>query len=185
MKFVVTSKYLGMILFSLLVVFTLIPACGKKPSGLTDSDRANIYAAVIRQTYTIDHTFGAGNSPNFPVVYLPRATDDSAGDPNLSLGSSSWLSQSVQEAIMSVLHDLPAKFIWVDNRSEVPMDKDGVAGNGAIIYFGNIYLQKDGSVQVATGLFFASLGGGGTTYVLKLENNTWIITGDTGKHWIS
>jgi len=91
----------------------------------------------------------------------------------------------VQEAIMSVLHDLPAKFIWVDNRSEVPMDKDGVAGNGAIIYFGNIYLQKDGSVQVATGLFFASLGGGVTTYVLKLENNTWIITGDTGKHWIS
>jgi hypothetical protein len=86
---------------------------------------------------------------------------------------------------VSAIDDLPAKFIWVDNRNEVPMDKDAVAGNGAIIYFGNIYLQKDGSVQVAAGLFFAGLGGGGTTYIVEFINGAWTITGRTGKSWIS
>ena len=184
MKRALTSKYVKLIFFSLLLFLALLPACSVPPV-LTDSDQANIYAKVIRQIYTIDHTFGEGNSPNFPVVYLPRATDDTAGDPTLPRGLSNWLSQSVQEAITIALKDLSAKFIWVDNRSEVPMDNDAVAGNGAIIYLGNIYLQKDGSAQVGGGLFFANLGGGGTTYILEFIRGTWTITGTTGIHWMS
>jgi hypothetical protein len=177
-------KLLWLISVCFLALSLILISCGKKQPVLSESDKANIYAAVIRQVYTIDHTFGS-NPPNFPVVYLLRSTDDRAGDPSSSEANSIVLSQSLQMAIESALDDLPAEFIWVDNRNEVPMDKDAVAGNGAIIYFGNIYLQKDNSVQVATGLFFASLGGGGTTYIVELINGAWTVTSRTGKSWIS
>jgi len=174
------------LVFVCLISLSLIlVSCGKKSSGLTEGDQTQIYAAVIRQIYTIDHTFGVGNSPNFPVVYLPMVIDDSAGDPSLTDAKSSILSKSLQVAIISKLEGLPAKFIWVDSRDEVPMEAGAVTGNGAIIYFGNLYLQKDGTVQVAAGLFFANLGGGGTTYILEFVNDVWTIIGNTGKHWIS
>ncbi len=41
----------------------------------TPWDPAEIYALVVRQLYTVDHTFG--QPPRFPVVYLLRQTDDS------------------------------------------------------------------------------------------------------------
>ncbi len=169
----------------LISVLLILVSCNKQSPGLTERDQANIYAAVIRQIYTIDHTYGIGNSPNFPVVYLPRATDDGAGDAFLSDANSSVLSESLQVLIISNLKGLLAKFIWVDNRNAVPMEKDVVAGNGAIINFGNIYLQKDGSVQVAGGLYIAITGGGGMTYILECVNGAWTITGNTGKVWIS
>jgi len=65
------------------------------------------------------------------------------------------------------------------------MDKDGVSGKGAIIYFGNIYLQKDGSVQVAIGLFLPVWAAAEQHMFSIRKIITWIITGDTGKHWIS
>ena len=95
------------------------------------------------------------------------------------------LTETVQAKIVKALRDLPAQFIWFDYRSEVPMENDGVAGGGAIIYYGNIYLQKDASVQVSGGIFIASLGGGGTTYILECIKGVWTITGRTGASWIS
>ncbi|HSN75325.1 MAG TPA: hypothetical protein VL334_09620, partial [Anaerolineae bacterium] len=82
----------------------------------TPWDPAEIYALVVRQLYTVDHTFG--QAPLFPVVYLLRQTDDSvsaSGAPS----NSQTIFPGDQQRIASLLADLPARFIWVDSRDDV------------------------------------------------------------------
>lgn len=148
---------------------------------LSDDDRCAIYAAVARQLYTVDHTFG-DDPPNFPVVYLVGNTySPMAADTDVDV------KESVQAAVVAALADLRARFIWVENRDEVPLDVEtrGVEGGGAIFTLGAIELQEDGTVHVTASLYFASLGGGGTTYVLERAGGGWQIVGRTGRSWIS
>ena len=154
-------------------------------AALGEDDQAAIYAAVARQLYTVDHTFG-DQPPNFPVVYLVRRTDDSVGDPGAPRGESRELSEWVQTDIPAALEDLPAEFVWVDSRDQVPMDANSsVKDGGAIFTLGNIHPQPDGSLLVSASLYFSSLGAGGRTYILKLMDGAWQIVGDTGVVWIS
>jgi hypothetical protein len=140
---------------------------------------------VVRQLYTVDHTFG-GQPPNFPVVYLLRSADDSVGDPDAPRGESRALPEPVQTAIVVALKDLPAKFVWVDGRNQVPMDPNSsVADGGAIFTLGNIHPQPDGTALVSASLYYSSLGAGGRTYILKLVDGSWQIIGNTGVEWIS
>ncbi len=180
------SKLLRLTCACLMVLLLAGVSCGQqKTLSLTESDRAAIYAAAIRQVYTVDHTFGVGNRHDFPVVYLPTTADDRAGDPRATDVSPEVLPKSLQTAIVSALLDLPAKFEWVDSWSDAPMDKDMVTGGGAIIYFGTIRQQVEGLVHVPAGIFFASTGGGGQTYVVELQNGVWTVTGKTGTVWES
>ena len=161
-----------------------ISSCGNDSQVLTDDDKAEIYAVVIRQVYINDHTFGAGNSPNFPVIYLPRTTDDTSFDPDSTQSRSEVLSKSLQDTVISRLDDLPAKFIWITDKKEVILSDSSVMGHGATITLGNIYSQKDGSVKVNASIYIANLGGGGFYYVLELIDNEWKIMGK-GMRWIS
>jgi ABC-2 type transport system permease protein len=146
-------------------------------STLPQEEQAAIYAAVVRQLYSVDHTFG-DQPPNFPVIYLLRATDDSVGDPNARHDTSHSLPEALQKAIVDSLGDLPAEFMWVDSADEVPRDgrTHAVAGGGAIITLGNIHLQEDGPALVSAQLYFAMLG--------KIDGS-WQISGDTGVQWMS
>lgn len=163
---------------------TASPSPNSGPN-LSQEDQAAIYATVARQLYTVDHTFG-DQPPNFPVVYLVRRTDDSVGDPNAPQDEARRLSGSVQTAIVAALEDLPAKFVWVDSRDEVPMDANSTVKDGGTIFtLGNIHPQPDGSLLVSGSLYFSSLGAGGRTYILKLVDGSWQIVGDTGVVWIS
>jgi ABC-2 type transport system permease protein len=162
------------------------PSPTSTPS-LSEDDQAAIYAAVVRQLYTVDHTFG--EPPNFPVVYLLRPTDDSVGDPNAPRAESRLVPEAVQGTVLAALAaqpDLPAEFKWVDDRDQVPTDANfKVEGDGAIFTLGNIHQQPDESVFVSASLYFAPLGAGGRTYVLKIVEGFWQIVGDTGVEWIS
>ena len=153
--------------------------------AIAKDDQAAIYAAVVRQMYTVDHTFD--EPPNFPVVYLVRTTDDSVGDPGALRTAPRVLLEAVQTAVVDALADLPAEFRWVDDADEVPRDKENgaVAGGGAIFTLGNIHIQKDGTSLVSASLYFAMLGAGGRTYVLEQVDGIWQVTGDTGVQWIS
>ena len=153
--------------------------------AIAKDDQAAIYAAVVRQMYTVDHTFD--EPPNFPVVYLVRTTDDSVGDPGALRTAPRVLLEAVQTAVVNALADLPAEFRWVDDADEVPRDeKNGtVAGGGAIFTLGNIHIRQDGSVLVSASLYFAMLGAGGRTYVLERMDGVWQVTGNTGVQWIS
>ena len=181
------SKILRVFLLSLLLTLVLLIACGTTPPSLSDEeqDQVDIYAAVIRQLYTVDHTFG--EPPNFPVVYLIRATNDNVGDPDIPQNPSSLISGAIQESIVTVLDDLPTDFIWVDDRGEVPIDSSTgiVEGDGAIITLGNIHYEGDRTVKVSASIYIANLAAGGLTYIIEYVYNEWRITGDTGVRWIS
>ncbi len=155
-------------------------------SNFSEVEQATIYAAVVRQLYTVDHTFG-DNAPNFPVIYLVRTTDDSVGDPNAGRKEPHALPDSIQAGVVNALDDLPAEFVWVGDADEVPRDEQthAVAGNGAIITLGNIHSQEDGKAQVSAQLFFSMLGATGKTYILELLDGEWQVTGDTGVQWMS
>lgn len=144
-------------------------ACSTPASTLTDSDRVAIWAAVARQLYTVDHTFG-DDGPEFPIVYLQGNT-----------------TEPIRESVVAALDDLPAEFTWIHTRNDVPMDGSTgrVEGGGAIFALGSIRLQEDGTVHVEGSLYFANLGAGGRTYVLERVNGEWRVTGDTGVMWIS
>lgn len=154
--------------------------------ALSEDDQVVIYAAVVRQLYTVDHTFG-DQAPNFPVVYLLTTTDDTVGDPAAPSLGAQPVPEIVQRKMIAAVSDLPAQFIPVPSRDQVPLEQpdDRVQGDGAIITLGNIHLQPDGSVLVSAGLYFSNLGAGGRTYVLKQIDGTWQITGTTGSEWIS
>ena len=146
-------------------------------------DPAEVYALVVRQLYTVDHTFG--QAPLFPVVYLLRQTDDSvsaSGAPS----SSQTIFPGDQRRIVSLLADLPADFVWVDSRDDVPLDSVGVvAEGGAMITLGNISQQPDSALHTPASIYIGSLAAGGQTYVLEAVDGIWQITGISGPAWIS
>lgn len=146
-------------------------------------DPPDIYATVIRQVYTVDHTFG--RPPNFPVIYLVRRTDDSVGASGSSANSQT-LAPADQARISALLADLPAQFIWVDAAADAPRAANGaVADRGAIITVGAITPQDDGTLQVPASIYIANLAAGGQTYVLANTEGGWQITGNTGSRWVS
>ncbi|MFC2062516.1 carboxypeptidase-like regulatory domain-containing protein [Chloroflexota bacterium] len=150
-----------------------------------DQAKAAIYAAVVRQLYTVDHTFG--EPPNFPIIYLVGSTDDSVGDPDAPQTKSNVLLSSVQEAVTVSLEDLPAEFVWVGNFNEVPLDSNTgvVEGNGAIITLGNVHFQEDGSALVSASIYIANLAAGGLTYIVEHIDSAWIVVGNTGVLWMA
>ncbi|RPI30440.1 MAG: hypothetical protein EHM70_13880 [Chloroflexota bacterium] len=162
---------------------------------LSVQDRVEIYAAVIRQLYTVDHTFG-DSAPEIPVLYIVWTTDDKAGDPNQEPQKSIAISEEERVQILNLLTgsgsessdaNQPREIKWIETRDEAPLDAQTgeVAGGGAIITLGNIHQQDDGSVQVPASIYFASLIAGGRTYILMQTGGAWQIIGDTGVEWIS
>lgn len=158
-----------------------VPPASKPAS--TPWDPAEIYALVVRQLYTVDHTFG--QAPQFPQVYLLRQTDDSVGASGAP-GNSQTIPPGDQQRIVDLLADLPTEFVWVDSRDDVPLDEvGGVTGGGAMITLGNISPQPDGSLHVPASIYIGMLAAGGQTYVLQTVDGAWRITGISGPAWMS
>lgn len=177
-------KILWLMSVCLLSLSIMLISCDNKQTVLSESEKADIYAVVIRQVYTVDHTFGS-NPPNFPVVYLPETTDDTAGDPSSAEANSTVISQSLQSEIVVRLDNLHTEFVWIGDTKEVIESDSSVKGDGAIITLGNIYTQEDGTVQVSASIYISNLAAGGKTYILQLVDGEWKITGTTGPIWIS
>ena len=148
-------------------------------------DEAAVYTAVARQMYTVDDTFGGTLQP--AKVYLVSRTDDSVGDPAVEQGASHPISEAAQQAIVAGLTDLPAEWVWVNSREEVPLDpgNGSVSGEGAIFTFGSIHPQADGTVLVSGSIYVANLAAGGQTYIVEKTERGWTVTGTTGTAWIS
>jgi len=185
--FVIKKRIIPLIIMIAVLFAGILASCTSPEPALPGSERdvIDIYAAVVYQLYTEDHTFS--KPPNFPVVYIVRATDDSVGDPGIPDMGSSVLAESVQTAIVAALYDLPAEFRWVDKFAGVPIDSETgvVEGSGAVVTLGNIQFQEDGSALVSAKIYIANLAAGGLTYVVKKVGGVWKITGDTGVRWIS
>jgi hypothetical protein len=181
------NRMLGLIALSLTLALSTLIACITPMSTLPEDDQAKaaIYAAVVRQLYTVDHTFG--EPPKFPIIYLVGATDDSIGDPDAPQTKSNLILRPIQEAITDALEDLPAEFVWVGGSSEVARDSDtgAVEENGAIITLGNVHFQEDGSALVSASIYIASMAVGGLTYIVERIDGVWQVVGDTGVRWMA
>jgi ABC-2 type transport system permease protein len=157
-------------------------------------DTAAIYAAVVREFYTIDHTYNIDDPPNFPVIYLLETTDDGTGDPNAPQGEPTIIPEDIQQEISELLTGpgamddaswLPTEIIWVESNAEIPYTPtDTVDGGGAVIKLGNIYSQPDGSVLVSASLYIGELAATGKTYILNQVEAGWRVTGYTGVQWM-
>jgi len=154
-------------------------------SSLELEDQADIYATVISQVYSKDHTFGS-NPPDFPNLYLVYMTDDGAGGDFESPSIPHILPETLRLKIEERLSDLPTEIYWVSSFQEVPLEENsGIKGGGAVIRVGNIHEAEAGAVQVTGSIYIANLAGGGRTYILEKRDGTWRITGDTGVIWMS
>lgn len=164
-------------------------SCGgsDKESGLTVQDEVVVYAEVIRQLATVDDTYGGNLNP--ATIYVIKNTDDTVGNiGDYQEAHSKVIPDTSQSTITDLLSDLPAEIIWVDKLEDAEFEQTSyfeVKDGGAIITLGNIYVQADGSVQVAGSIYTASMAAGGTTYVLEKVDGSWEITGRVGGFWIS
>jgi hypothetical protein len=171
--------------FVLFLLALTVVGCAGEAAQPAEAEAAAIYAAVIRQIYTEDDTFGGTLQP--PRLYVVGATDDSAGDPETEESDPAIITDSVRQDVSGRLADLPTETVWVETRDEVALDPEtgAVADEGAIITLGNIHLQGDETVHVPASIYVAGLAAGGQTYVLEEVDGAWTVTGNTGVEWIS
>ncbi len=183
LKIVKARLAFAVVLLSLATLLVVVGAGCSIPAEA--KSEADIYAAVVRQLYTVDHGFG--EPPNFLIIYLVEATDDGMGDPDAPQTESNVLPSSVRVAVTASLDDLPAEFVWVGSFNEVPLDSNtgAVEGNGAIITLGNVHSQEDGSALVSASIYFANLGAVGLTYIVESIDGVWQVVGDTGVRWMA
>ncbi|NCF68905.1 MAG: hypothetical protein GWP61_23330 [Chloroflexi bacterium] len=154
------------------------------PTAETGDD-AQIYAAAIRQIYTVDHSFG--QAPGWPLVYVVSVTEDSAmidapGAP------SQTLPVETQEAITAELAGEPFELIWITAFDDAPIDPANgqiAGGDGIIISLGNIHPQEDGTVQLPFFMTCGGLCGIGKTYVLQRAGGEWAVSGSVGPEIMS
>jgi hypothetical protein len=145
-----------------------------------------VYSAVIRQLYTVDHTFE--QPPNWPRIYVLRATDDTIAGDGSQVKASIVLSADVQAGVEQALSDLPTELVWIDSWDEVEIGGEtGLVdgGEGAILTLGNLHPQADSTLQVPVGMTCGGLCGTGMTYVLEEVDGSWQVTDIVGPVWIS
>ncbi|MDY7040738.1 MAG: ABC transporter permease subunit [Chloroflexota bacterium] len=142
---------------------------------LTMEDRAQIYAAVIRQL--VEHDSSFGEDPHFPVVYVVR---------RIASKDDHTLSADLTEAILEKLSDLSANVEFVDDQQQViePTPPTGkVLNDGVIIILGDIGWEDESTALVDGSLHNANLTATGRTYRLQRVDDTWQVIDDTGQVW--
>jgi hypothetical protein len=174
-----------------LLIMLVVAGCaasddpGDEPGPTDTTSDAQVYAAAVRQIYTVDHSFS--EPPLWSLVYLVSTTNDSVML-NAPTGPPQSLPTALQNEIRAELVDLPAEVIWIDGLDDVPIDPAGgriAQGEGIIITLGNIHPQKDDSVQLPFFMTCGGLCGIGKTYILNLRGGAWQVTGSVGPEIMS
>jgi hypothetical protein len=150
-----------------------------------------VYASVIRQLVTKDHTFG-GADPGFKVVYVMDGVVKGTGRVYGNVGESDPaepFSDDVKAGLVSALEDLPA-LEFVSERATVIIGKSSddaighVKNKGVLVTLGPI--EGTGTrVEVGNSLWISGLAGQWQTYVLQARGGAWKVTGTTGPVAIS
>jgi hypothetical protein len=156
-------------------------------SAETIEENAAVYAAVVRQLVTKDHTFGGAPSP-FKRVYVVDGVVADASDPRMPayLNLARPFAAELKKTILRMLADLPRVEFLSDPEAVIVDEKTcpRVKGDGVLISLGSIS-EGDRPVTVATGLFFACEGGQWLTYVLERSEAGWQVVGTRGPVAIS
>jgi hypothetical protein len=168
---------------------------GNQSEGTDSADQLSretaVYAAVIRQLVTKDHTFGGGD-PGFEVVYVMDGVVAGAGkiDGNVEESDPAQpFSDEVKAGLLSGLADLPP-IEFVSERSSVLVGTNSgtapgnVKNSGVLISLGPI--EGNGTkIEVGNSLWINGLAGQWQTYVLRARDGAWKVVGTTGPVAIS
>jgi hypothetical protein len=164
----------------------------REPAAKSSNRSAAIYAAVVRQLVTKDHTFG-GADPGFKVVYVLDGVVVDAADPSKPPSAhdpKEPFSHDVKDGVrfLSTLADLPPVEFVASRHSVVAgasaSSPGEVKNGGVLISLGSI--EPDGKrVEVETSLWINGLAGQWLTYVLEQKDGSWAVTGTTGPTAIS
>jgi hypothetical protein len=149
-------------------------------NGAEATGRASaVYAVVIRQLVTKDHTFGAEPTP-FKRVYVVDGVVETAGGPMQR--RSRPFSSAVKRQILGSLGDLPPIRFVAEPDTVIVNEKvcARVKAGGALVSLGPVEKARGEAVTVANGLFFACLGGQWLTYVLEPKGEGWRVVGTKG-----
>jgi hypothetical protein len=141
-----------------------------------------IYAAVIRQLVTKDHTFGSGPTPFERVFVLDGPVVDFDYALAGRVRPSKPFSLALKLQILEALRDLPP-VRFVNNPDAVLVDRRGcpqVRGRGVLISLGPIAKARGEAATVANSLFIACLGGQWLTYVLEPRAGRWRVVDTNG-----
>jgi hypothetical protein len=147
-----------------------------------------IYAAVIRQLVTKDHTFGE-EGPGLEVVYVLDRPVDTAGYPDMGTArerEGEPFSEDLRARLRAALSDLPP-IEFVSDRDEVVVEEDGfptVKGGDGLVTLGPIP-EQGRRLDVPASLYFTGLAGTWLTYVVEGSGGEWRVTGTTGPVAIS
>jgi hypothetical protein len=158
---------------------------GPTPPTASEQRTIAIYSAVVRRLITKDHTFGGGPSP-FDHLFIVDGAVKKAGDPMEQRRPTQPFSHAIKRGLRQNLADLPT-MDFVSNPDSARLGKRGLNGvrdNGVIITLAPI--EGDGlKVEVPNSLWCGGLCGQWLTYVVKLEDERWRVTGQTGPYAIS
>jgi hypothetical protein len=159
-----------------------VPAPSRQDGNEAQERRAAIYAAVIRQLVTKDHTFGGGPS-SFKRVFIADGVVRNAADPQVGRRPARPFSPAVKGGILRALRDLPPiRFVADPDKVIVNCQ---VERGGALISLGAVREGRGDTGTVANGLFFGCLGGQWLTYVLEPVRDGWRVSGTKGPVAIS
>jgi len=163
---------------------------GKGSAGQLPRE-TSVYAAVIRQLVTKDHTFGGGD-PGFEIVYVMDGVVAGAGkiDGNVDESDPAQpFGDEVKAELLGALEDLPP-IEFVSERSSVVVGTNSgkapgyVKNKGVLISLGPI--EGSGTkAEVGNSLWISGLAGQWQTYVLEARDGSWKVAGTTGPVAIS
>lgn len=183
----------------LIALLASLVGCGSSADPRAEQQQdhersAAIYAAVIRQLVTKDHTFGGGD-PGFRTVYVidgPVRPAANSGAQIDALAPDGPFPADVKAGLERRLTDLPPLEFVADRESvvvpdpKVPTDPPftKVRDGGVLITLGPI---PDGGdrVEVGANLWISALAGIWLTYVVERTESGWEVTGTTGPAAIS
>jgi hypothetical protein len=158
--------------------------------GAQPSRTAAIYASVLRQLVTKDHTFGHGD-PGFKVVYVMDGVMEGVGGlgGSVPVRPTEPFSGTVKAQLHEALADL-APLRFVNRRRSAVVGTAGgsspghVKNSGVLISLGQI--EGEGNrVEVGNSLFISGLAGQWLTYVVEKREGAWKVKGTTGPVAIS
>lgn len=153
------------------------PAAAPSPTPPTEPPADRIYAEVIRQLVTVDHTFGDGPTP-FRHVYVVDGVISAEALSQVGPAAQPF-PETLKRAIADRLKDLPPLDFIRDPDTVRLEGLEGVRKDGVIISLGPIEPAGD-DVHVPAGLWCGGLCGQWLTYVLMGSEGEWQITGTTG-----
>lgn len=161
------------------------------PSQAAVERTAEIYAAVIRQLVTKDHTFGRVD-PGFEVIFVLDGAVEGAEDSMKTTDEyvpDERFGDDIKARLKEKLADLPP-IVFVTERSSVIEGERGgsapghVVDDGVLLTLGPI-VGDERRVEVGSNLWIDGLAGFWATYVVEHRGTEWTVAGTTGTVAIS